>query len=130
MQALAGEMNLSETAFTWPEPGGWRLRWFTPRAEVKLCGHATLATAHVLWESGLVDSGAAIGFDTVSGKLEARRAEVGIAMDFPAEPAALLNDGGVSASISRALRISEAPVAIGRNRAGPIHAYHQFARAS
>ena len=116
MQALAGEMNLSETAFTWPEPGGWHLRWFTPRAEVKLCGHATLGTAHVLWESGLVDSGTTISFDTVSGRLEARQLDVGIEMDFPAEPATLLADGELPASIARALRTSEPPVAIGQNR--------------
>ena len=49
MQALAAEMNLSETAFLLPEGEDWRLRWFTPMAEVDLCGHATLASAHVLW---------------------------------------------------------------------------------
>ena len=51
MQALAQEMNLSETAFLLPEGDGWRLRWFTPLVEVNLCGHATLAAAHVLWET-------------------------------------------------------------------------------
>ena len=53
MQAVAREMNLSETAFLWPEDGGYRLRWFTPAVEVELCGHATLASAHVLFESGM-----------------------------------------------------------------------------
>src|SRR3954470_15634973 len=52
MQAVAREMNLSETAFLHPEAGGFRLRWFTPAVEVDLCGHATLASAHVLWEDG------------------------------------------------------------------------------
>lgn len=52
MQALAREMNLSETAFLLPEGDGWRLRWFTPAVEVALCGHATLASAHVLWSEG------------------------------------------------------------------------------
>ena len=51
MQKIAAENNLSETAFVWPDQGGWRLRWFTPRVEVELCGHATLATAHVLWQT-------------------------------------------------------------------------------
>src|SRR5882672_6735425 len=52
MQLVAREMNLSETAFLHPENDGWRLRWFTPTVEVSLCGHATLASAHVLWETG------------------------------------------------------------------------------
>ena len=52
MQAVAREMNLAETAFLLREGDGWRLRWFTPVAEVDLCGHATLASAHVLWEEG------------------------------------------------------------------------------
>ena len=52
MQALAKEMNLSETAFLWSEADGYRLRWFTPVVEVDLCGHATLASAHTLWEAG------------------------------------------------------------------------------
>src|SRR6266498_4123405 len=52
MQNVAREMNLSETAFLHPEEEGWRLRWFTPAVEVQLCGHATLASAHVLWETG------------------------------------------------------------------------------
>lgn len=116
MQALAGEMNLSETAFTWPEADSWRLRWFTPQAEVKLCGHATLATAHVLWEAGLVDAGEPICFETLSGTLEARQEAGRIEMDFPAEPAAVVGDEHVAAVVARALRISEAPVAVGRNR--------------
>ena len=52
MQNVAREMNLSETAFICPEADGFRLRWFTPAVEVDLCGHATLATAHILWETG------------------------------------------------------------------------------
>ena len=52
MRMVAREMNLSETAFLHPENDGWRLRWFTPAVEVALCGHATLASAHVLWETG------------------------------------------------------------------------------
>ncbi len=87
MRALAAEMNLSETAFLWPEKGAWRLRWFTPEAEVNLCGHATLASAHVLWQSGRLGSGSEALFETKSGRLVARRAESGaIEMDFPARP--------------------------------------------
>jgi PhzF family phenazine biosynthesis protein len=116
MQALAGEMNLSETAFTWPEQDGWHLRWFTPNTEVRLCGHATLATAHVLWQSGIVDHESEINFDTLSGRLQARQIETGIEMDFPSEPASVVDDDEVLASIARALRTTEAPVAVGRNR--------------
>ncbi|HLG22372.1 MAG TPA: PhzF family phenazine biosynthesis isomerase, partial [Candidatus Manganitrophaceae bacterium] len=54
MQNVAREMNLSETAFLHPEGDGFRLRWFTPTIEVDLCGHATLASAHLLWEEGLL----------------------------------------------------------------------------
>ena len=116
MQALAAELNLSETAFVWPEGEGWRLRWFTPTTEVSLCGHATLAAAHVLWESGLVDTGVHIRFGTLSGLLEARPTEGGIELDFPAEPVAPLEDAEALQRIARALRISEPPVAVGRNR--------------
>ncbi len=87
MQRVAAEMNLSETAFLLPEADGYRLRWFTPAVEVPLCGHATLASAHVLWEAGLVDADA-ITFHTLSGVLVARRDEslpgaAGIVLDFP-----------------------------------------------
>ena len=82
LQAVAAEMNLSETAFLWPEDEGWRLRWLTPEVEVDLCGHATLASAHVLWTTGRADG--PIAFDTRSGRLEARRRGDRIALDFPA----------------------------------------------
>ncbi|OYT71271.1 MAG: oxidoreductase [Chloracidobacterium sp. CP2_5A] len=90
MQAIALEMNLSETAFVLPEAdGGWRLRWFTPEAEVKLCGHATLAAAHALYEQGQVANGAVVVFHTASGPLSCIRQEDGdIEMDFPAMPVA------------------------------------------
>jgi PhzF family phenazine biosynthesis protein len=86
MQAVAREMNLSETAFLVPDADHYRLRWFTPIAEVDLCGHATLASAHALWETGRVPGGAAIDFDTRSGRLSARQAAGGIVLDFPASP--------------------------------------------
>jgi len=87
MQKLALEMNLSETAFLWPEGDVRRLRWFTPRREVKLCGHATLASAHVLWETGRLGPDDEARFETRSGRLTCRRvAEGEIAMDFPARP--------------------------------------------
>jgi PhzF family phenazine biosynthesis protein len=87
MQRVAGEMNLSETAFLRPQPDGThRLRWFTPTHEVDLCGHATLASAHVLWTEGRVSAGAPIHFDTASGRLTTRRHDEWIRMDFPADP--------------------------------------------
>src|SRR5688572_11841850 len=74
MQLVAREMNLSETAFLHPESsGGWRLRWFTPAVEVELCGHATLASAHVLWESGRLGPEEPARFHTLSGVLTAER---------------------------------------------------------
>lgn len=87
MQSVAAEMNLSETAFIHPLRSGWRLRWFTPAVEVKLCGHATLATAHVLWESCGLSRDALAAFETASGQLLARSVPEGIAMQFPARPA-------------------------------------------
>ena len=87
MQRLAAEMNLSETAFVVPEGDAFGLRWFTPTTEVDLCGHATLAAAHVLFETGAVDGEAR--FDTRSGRLVVRQAgAAGYTMDFPATPPA------------------------------------------
>src|SRR5262249_1987034 len=86
MQRLAQEMNLSETAFLLPQAEGWGLRWFTPAVEVGLCGHGTLASAHRLWEQGLLDRGQAAYFSTRSGRLTCRRTETGIEMDFPVKP--------------------------------------------
>jgi PhzF family phenazine biosynthesis protein len=86
MQSVASEMNLSETAFPHPQGTGHALRWFTPVTEVELCGHATLASAHALWESGRVAAGAPIAFETLSGTLTATRDGDWILMDFPATP--------------------------------------------
>ena len=69
MQSVASEMNLSETAFVEPQAAGYGLRWFTPVAEVGLCGHATLASAHVLYEVGLAEPAGRVEFDSVSGPL-------------------------------------------------------------
>lgn len=87
MQAVAAEMNLSETAFVVRGSGGFDLRWFTPTAEVDLCGHATLAAAHVLWHDGWLRPGEAARFLTRSGVLQARPAGTRIVLDFPAAPA-------------------------------------------
>ncbi len=85
MRLLAREMNLSETAFVHVLEEGYSLRWLTPLSEVKLCGHATLATAHVLWETGVLDSGSPARFHTLSGLLSCRREGDWIEMDFPAK---------------------------------------------
>jgi PhzF family phenazine biosynthesis protein len=87
MKSVAAEMNLSETAFVLEASAAFRLRWFTPTAEVALCGHATLATAHILWETGRLSRDEVAVFETLSGRLVARRVEGGIEMDLPASPA-------------------------------------------
>ena len=83
MQNVASEMNLSETAFLVREGGGFHLRWFTPTIEVALCGHATLASAHVLWECGHLKPGEQARFRTLSGLLTADQRGDWIEMDFP-----------------------------------------------
>jgi PhzF family phenazine biosynthesis protein len=88
MQNVALEMNLSETAFLLREGQGYRLRWFTPAAEVELCGHATLASAHVLWQDGHLKPDQRAEFSTLSGELAADREDDLICLDFPATPVA------------------------------------------
>lgn len=83
MQALAAEMNLSETAFVCARGERFDLRWFTPSTEVDLCGHATLATAHALWQSGVLPRDNDAVFDTRSGELRCEYSEQGIRMRFP-----------------------------------------------
>ena len=87
MQSVALEMSLSETAFLCPQEGGWSLRWFTPAIEVELCGHATLASAHVLWRSGRLAAGETARFHTLSGLLTAEQQGEWIELDFPARAA-------------------------------------------
>lgn len=87
MQHVAREMNLAETAFLFRQDDAWNLRWFTPTVEVDLCGHATLASAHVLWQDGHLPSGAQARFDTLSGRLTADRRGEWIEMDFPVQMA-------------------------------------------
>ena len=86
MQQLAAEMNLSETAFIVAKNGRFELRWFTPAVEVELCGHATLASAHVLWETELVPKTNAAIFETLSGTLTAHKSNGLIYLDFPSKP--------------------------------------------
>ena len=104
MQTVAAEMNLSETAFLVPRADpvadGYDLRWFTPAHEVDLCGHATLASAHVLWRTGALDESATARFHTRSGLLTAAQADGWIDLDFPAEPMETVDDpGGLADSL-------------------------------
>jgi PhzF family phenazine biosynthesis protein len=117
MQDVAAEMSLSETAFARRLGAGskFSLRWFTPKSEVDLCGHATLATAHVLWEEEHLAASEPALFETRSGLLTARRGPSGIELDFPAEP--------ISEELTNAYERSElcsalgAPIGFaGRNR--------------
>ncbi len=107
MQDVAAEMNLSETAFTWPEGDARRLRWFTPCVEVDLCGHATLATAHVLFARGAGEA----RFLTRSGELRAARRGRWIELDFPALP---VREAPAPEGLRDALGAT--PVAVGESR--------------
>jgi PhzF family phenazine biosynthesis protein len=113
MMQIAREMNLSETAFLRELDGSYDLRWFTPKVEVRLCGHATLAVAHVLWEEKRKAENELIAFDTKSGRLTAHKRGNLIALDFPARKLESVekNDG-----VNRALGIE--PVFTGKYRAG------------
>ena len=86
MLDIAREMNLAETAFLVKQPDGYDLRWFTPTVEVDLCGHATLASAHVLWEDGHLTPTEQARFHTKSGLLTADRRDGLIELDFPVTP--------------------------------------------
>ena len=111
MQAIAAEMNLSETAFLVPHLGdGFDLRWFTPAVEVSLCGHATLASAHVLWESGTLPAREVARFHTQSGVLTAARTNGSIELDFPAKQ---VEASDAAPGLIEALGVK--PVFVGRN---------------
>ena len=111
MRNVAREMNLSETAFLIKQNDGYSLRWFTPEVEIALCGHATLASAHVLWEEGFLKPGEKARFHTKSGLLTADRRGEWIEMDFPAvleSPAD--TPGGLGAALGATLKY------VGRNK--------------
>lgn len=110
MQRVAMEMNLSETAFLEPRGDGYGLRWFTPEVEIALCGHATLASAHVLWEGGHLAGDAEARFHTLSGLLTCRRDGDWIWMDFPAKP---VEGAAEVPGLARALGAD--PVFVGRS---------------
>lgn len=111
MQQVAREMNLSETAFLVRQDDGYHLRWFTPAVEVDLCGHATLASAHVLWEAGHLEPGEPARFYTRSGLLTAERKGHLIELNFPATPAVPMT---APSDLTAALGI--VPVYVGKNR--------------
>ncbi|HEX3723192.1 MAG TPA: PhzF family phenazine biosynthesis protein [Nitrolancea sp.] len=111
MQLVAREMNLSETAFLYPIDGGYHLRWFTPTTEVDLCGHATLASAHVLWEDGHLPADRTARFETLSGWLAAERRGDWIELDFPVEA-----EHEVAAPEPFARAFGTVPRYVGRNR--------------
>lgn len=114
MQSVAAEINLSETAFVGPAAGGpLPLRWFTPAMEVDLCGHATLASAHILWETGRVPGDETIRFTTRSGILTATRSGEWIEMDFPAVPA---TEADAPAGLLEALGLTSTPRFCGKTR--------------
>ena len=112
MRHVAREMNLSETAFLLREGEGFNLRWFTPAVEIDLCGHATLASAHALWQESLVPSDRAISFSTLSGILTARPRGGAIELDFPTLPPTSVE---APTGMLAALGLVEAPVYIGVN---------------
>jgi PhzF family phenazine biosynthesis protein len=112
MQSLAAEMNLAETAFLQKRDGDWALRWFTPAVEVALCGHATLASAHALFQEGLLASGGTARFHTLSGVLTATHSGDMIELNFPAkfeQPIEDSTDGLIAA-------LGVKPVNISRNQ--------------
>ncbi len=112
MQRVALEMNLSETAFLQKSADGYNLRWFTPAVEVELCGHATLASAHVLWEAGHLQPNEQARFHTHSGLLTATRKGDWIELDFPAT---IAEDADAPEGLLEALGI-RTPKYVGKNR--------------
>jgi predicted PhzF superfamily epimerase YddE/YHI9 len=92
MQAVAAEMNLSETAFLVKNGADFDLRWFTPKTEVDLCGHATLASAHILFETETVATDATIRFHSLSGLLTATKQQDWIELNFPVRKITLIGE--------------------------------------
>jgi len=111
MQCMAQEMNLSETAFLLEENNGYRLRWFTPAVEVDLCGHATLASAHILWETGRLARDKTAQFYSRSGLLSASLEQNWIQLNFPAKRLELVT---IPEELSTVLGVR--PVFVGKNQ--------------
>ncbi len=115
MQKIAAEMNLSETAFAFKSGASYLLRWFTPTTEVSLCGHATLAAAHILWEQGLEPADLPIAFETLSGVITARKRDALIELDLPA---ILIEAAAIPADLLSALGLSVPPIFYGTHSNG------------
>lgn len=112
MQKVAREMSLSETAFLIKQDNGYNLRWFTPATEVELCGHATLASAHILWEQNYMSKNEEAIFYTKSGILTAKNIDNGwIELNFPTEPE---NETNIPAGLLESLGVQAKY--IGKNR--------------
>jgi PhzF family phenazine biosynthesis protein len=111
LQLVAREMNLSETAFLTKREAGFQLRWFTPALEVDLCGHATLASAHTLWETGALAPDERAVFHTRSGELTARFDGESIELNFPATP-----DEPAEAPPELIRALGAAPVYVGQSK--------------
>src|SRR5262245_56694397 len=111
LQRVAREMNQAETAFLVRTGGGYHLRWFTPLVEVDLCGHATLASAHVLWSTGLARHDEPISFSTKSGTLVAKQAGDRMELDFP-----LLPEQPTPEPPGLAEALCVAPIYVGKSR--------------
>ncbi len=118
MQSVAAEMNLSETAFLLPQNDGFSLRWFTPRVEVALCGHATLASAHVLFQTGKVPAGDTARFHTRSGLLTATDNAGWITLDFPSRPVKTVPE---PSGLREALGVEPLYVGIGEDLLVEVH---------
>lgn len=118
MQNIAREMNLSETAFLFKIKDGYKLRWFTPVMEVDLCGHATLASAHVLYEEGLLSIDQQARFHTRSGVLTVIKKGDWLEMDFPAQKVTPVD---VPPVLSEA--VGPRPVYTGKNKTGYLFKY-------
>ena len=111
MQQVAQEMSLPATAFLYPQADGFKLRWFTSTVELALCGHGTLASAHVLWEMGHLPLDQVAHFETRSGPLQAERHGDWIELDFPAEPE---QPAAAPPNLAEALGVT--PRYVGKNR--------------
>lgn len=111
MLNVAREMNLAETAFLVRRKNGYDLRWFTPTVEIDLCGHATLASAHVLWEDGHLTHDSQARFHTKSGLLTADRRDSWIELDFPSAP---VEPAAPPPGLTEALGVN--PQFVGRSR--------------
>lgn len=111
MLNIAKEMNLPETAFLQGNGVGYNLRWFTPHTEIELCGHATLASAHILWATGCLSPDEIARFDTLSGELTAKKNGEWIDLDFPAE---YETNADTPVEITDALGVQ--PIYVGKNR--------------